>query len=54
MRIESVLTKTNGRISGPSGAAVQLHLPASTLESRIRALKIDKNRFKSPQADICT
>ena len=52
MRIESMLTQTNGRISGPSGAAIQLHLPASTLESRIRALKIDKNRFKSPGAGI--
>ena len=53
-RIEGALTATSGRISGPLGAAIQLRLPASTLESRIRALKIDKNRFKFPAAAICT
>jgi transcriptional regulator with GAF, ATPase, and Fis domain len=46
-RIEAALSETNGRISGPSGAAVKLVLPPSTLESKIRALKINKNRFRS-------
>jgi hypothetical protein len=32
---------------GPSGAAVALGMPASTLESKIRPLKIDKYRFKT-------
>jgi len=44
--IESVLRETHGRISGSSGAAARLGLPASTLESRIRALKINKHQFK--------
>jgi len=45
--IEEALTKSSGRVSGPDGAAAQLGLPASTLESKIRSLKIDKYRFKS-------
>jgi transcriptional regulator with GAF, ATPase, and Fis domain len=45
--IEMALAATGGRVSGPSGAAAQLSLPASTLESKIRSLKINKYRFKS-------
>jgi transcriptional regulator with GAF, ATPase, and Fis domain len=45
--IEAVLTQTRGRISGPDGAAVQLGIPASTLESKIRSLKINKHQFKT-------
>lgn len=45
--IEDALGAARGRISGPRGAAAQLGIPASTLESRIRSLKIDKHRFKS-------
>jgi transcriptional regulator with GAF, ATPase, and Fis domain len=44
--IESVLRETRGRISGPDGAAAKLGIPASTLESRIRALKINKHQFR--------
>ena len=44
--IESVLRETHGRVSGSSGAAARLGMPASTLESRIRALKINKHLFK--------
>ena len=44
--IEAVLRETRGRISGPDGAAVRLGVPASTLESRIRALKINKHQFR--------
>jgi formate hydrogenlyase transcriptional activator len=46
--IESALRESGGRVSGPSGAAVKLGIPGSTLDSKIRSLKIDKNRFKSP------
>jgi PAS domain S-box-containing protein len=46
--IERALAATGGRVSGPSGAAAQLNVPASTLESRIRALRINKFRFKNP------
>jgi DNA-binding NtrC family response regulator len=44
--IERALEATGGRISGPSGAAAQLGMPASTLESKIRSMKINKFRFK--------
>jgi PAS domain S-box-containing protein len=45
--IEAALKETRGRISGPTGAAVKLGIPRSTLESKLRSLKIDKNRFRS-------
>jgi formate hydrogenlyase transcriptional activator len=44
--IEAALRESRGRVSGPSGAAVKLGIPGSTLDTKIRALKIDKNRFK--------
>jgi formate hydrogenlyase transcriptional activator len=45
--IETALAETQGRVSGPSGAARKLGIPSTTLESRIRSLKINKHRFKS-------
>jgi formate hydrogenlyase transcriptional activator len=45
-RIEAVLRETRGRISGLDGAAARLGIPASTLESRIKALKINKHQFR--------
>jgi PAS domain S-box-containing protein len=45
--IEAALAASGGRVSGPSGAAAQLNMPASTLESKIRKLKINKFRFKN-------
>ncbi len=44
--IEAALEKTGGRVSGPAGAAAALEIPASTLESKIRSLGINKFRFK--------
>jgi formate hydrogenlyase transcriptional activator len=44
--IEQALRDCNGRVYGPSGAATRLGLPRSTLESKIRALRIDKSRFR--------
>jgi PAS domain S-box-containing protein len=46
-RVEAALAESQGRVSGPSGAAARLGVPRSTLESRIRALKINKHRFKA-------
>jgi PAS domain S-box-containing protein len=46
-RIEAALAESEGRVSGPSGAAGILGIPASTLESKIRSLKINKFRFRS-------
>jgi len=45
--IEAALAETRGRVSGPSGAAMKLGMPSTTLESRIRSLKINKHRFKA-------
>jgi PAS domain S-box-containing protein len=45
--IEAALRESGGRVFGPSGAAAKLGVPRSTLESKIRSLKIDKNRFKT-------
>src|SRR3984957_11836505 len=45
--IEAALKDARGRISGPTGAAVKLGIPRSTLESKIRSLKINKNHFKA-------
>ena len=45
--IEAALKESHGRIFGPTGAAVKLGIPRSTLESKIRSLKIDKNRFRT-------
>ena len=44
--IEEALRASGGLVFGPSGAAARLGLPRSTLESRIRALKINKRRFR--------
>jgi formate hydrogenlyase transcriptional activator len=46
-QIENLLRETRGRISGAKGAAALLGIPASTLESRIRALGINKHAFKN-------
>jgi transcriptional regulator with GAF, ATPase, and Fis domain len=45
--IEAALRESAGRVSGPSGAAANLGISRSTLESKIASLKIDKYRFKS-------
>jgi PAS domain S-box-containing protein len=45
--IEAALAESNGRISGPSGAATKLGMPRSTLDSKIKTLKIDRRRFLS-------
>jgi formate hydrogenlyase transcriptional activator len=44
--IETALNESSGRVSGPTGAAAKLGIPPSTLESKIRSLKISKQRFK--------
>ena len=44
--IEAALAETRGRVSGPSGAAAKLRVPPSTLETWIKASKINKHQFK--------
>jgi PAS domain S-box-containing protein len=45
--IEAALKECGGRVYGPAGAAAKLGTPRSTLESKIRSLKINKYRFKA-------
>src|ERR1700739_4334750 len=45
--IEATLRESAGRVSGQGGAAAKLGIPGSTLESKIKSLKINKNRFKT-------
>jgi DNA-binding NtrC family response regulator len=45
--IEAALTKSRGKVAGPRGAAATLGIPASTLESKIKQLGIEKRRFTS-------
>ena len=44
--IEAALMDSQGRVAGPFGAALRMGLPPSTLESKIKALNIDKSRFR--------
>jgi PAS domain S-box-containing protein len=50
--IEGALRASGGQVFGPAGAAARLGIPRSTLESRIRALKINKRRFRPQPAKI--
>jgi formate hydrogenlyase transcriptional activator len=43
--IEAALAESKGRIAGPNGAAAKLGIPRSTLDFRIKALKIKKQKF---------
>jgi formate hydrogenlyase transcriptional activator len=45
--IEEALKASRGRVFGPTGAAAKLGIPRSTLESKIKSLKIDRNRFRT-------
>jgi formate hydrogenlyase transcriptional activator len=45
--IESALAASNGRVSGPTGAATKLGIPTKTLDSKIKRLGINKYRFKA-------
>jgi formate hydrogenlyase transcriptional activator len=45
--IVTALAESKGRIAGPAGAAAKLGVPRTTLESKIRALGINKHLFKS-------
>jgi PAS domain S-box-containing protein len=49
--IENALRACDGRVYGPSGAAMRLGIPRSTLESKIRTLGIDKSRFRQRSAN---
>jgi PAS domain S-box-containing protein len=44
--IEAALAESGGRVYGTKGAAAKLRIPPSTLDSKIKKLKIRKNHFK--------
>ena len=46
--IEAALEESKGRVSGPLGAAAKLGIPQSTLDSKIKSLKINKHQFRKP------
>jgi transcriptional regulator with GAF, ATPase, and Fis domain len=50
-RIEAALRAAHGRVSGTDGAAASLGVAASTLEARIRRLRIDKFSFRTRLRD---
>jgi len=45
--IEAALAECNGRVAGPNGAASKLGIPRSTLDWRIKQLKIKKYKYKT-------
>jgi PAS domain S-box-containing protein len=45
--IETALAACNGKVAGPEGAAAKLGIPRSTLDSKIKQLKIKKHKFIS-------
>jgi transcriptional regulator with GAF, ATPase, and Fis domain len=49
-RILEILRETNGRISGPNGAAFRLGIKRSTLLDRMKKFGIDAREIRSSQA----
>ncbi len=48
--VEDALEEAAGRVHGPRGAAARLGIPASTVESKVRRVRINKYRFRlSPE-----
>ena len=45
--IETALTESKGKVAGPQGAAAKLGIPRSTLDTKIKQLRIMKHRFIS-------
>jgi formate hydrogenlyase transcriptional activator len=51
--IEAALVESRGRVSGPQGAARRLGMPRTTLESKIKSLRIDKHQYRFGVAELC-
>jgi formate hydrogenlyase transcriptional activator len=45
--IETALAECKGKVAGPKGAAAKLGIPRSTLDSKIKQLRIKKHKFIS-------
>src|SRR5579862_9290738 len=50
--IKAALAETRGRISGPDGAALRLGVSRTTLESKIKSLRIDKYRYRVEAGEL--
>jgi formate hydrogenlyase transcriptional activator len=50
--IEAALVQSHGRVSGPHGAATKLGIPRTTLESRIKSLRINKHRYRTDAGEF--
>ncbi|HKB08927.1 MAG TPA: helix-turn-helix domain-containing protein, partial [Candidatus Polarisedimenticolia bacterium] len=46
--IEAALAESRGKVAGTHGAAARLGIPASTLDSKMKRLKISKAKFADP------
>ena len=44
--IEAALAESNGKVAGPNGAAAKLGIPRSTLDLKIKQLKINKHAVR--------
>jgi len=47
--VEAALAESKGKDVGPQGASAKLGIPRSTLDSKIKQLKIKKHKFISEQ-----
>ena len=45
--IESALAESRGKVAGVGGAAAKLGIPPSTLDSKIKQLRIKKDKFRT-------
>ena len=45
--IESALAESRGKVAGADGAAAKLGIPPSTLDSKIKQLRIEKEKFRT-------
>jgi Transcriptional activator of acetoin/glycerol metabolism len=43
--LKPALAECKGKVAGPEGAAAKLGIPRSTLDSKIKQLKIKKHKF---------
>jgi len=50
--IEAALAQSQGQVSGPHGAATKLGVPRTTLESKIKSLRINKHRYRLGAGDL--
>jgi formate hydrogenlyase transcriptional activator len=50
--IEAALAESHGKVAGPDGAARRLGIARTTLESRIKSLRINKHRYGLESGDV--